>query len=196
MANYLGPIGLQYLWNKIKGYANITVQSGVTSINIGGNSVAIPESGSDVDVNYDTTNDKLTKTIDGTTTDIVTAATIVSDGGALLSSAKGAANGVCPLDANQKVPAANLPSYVDDVIEAYPRAGQTALSSTWLATGSASGTVITPETGKIYVLMTATTDYTANSEFRWGGSAYVKINDGGSSEMSTDEMDTITNNWA
>lgn len=196
MANYLGPVGLQYLWNKIKSYANITVQSGVTSINIGGNSVSIPESGAEVDVNYDTTNGKLTKTVDGTATDIVTAASIVSDGGGLLSSAKGAVNGVCPLDSNQKVPAANLPSYVDDVIEAYPRAGQTALSGTWLATESASGTVITPETGKIYVLMTATDDYSANSEFRWGGSAYVKINDGGSSEMTTDEMDTITNNWS
>ena len=118
-----------------------------------------------------------------------------SDTSKINTTAIGAANGVCPLDANSKVDASYLPSYVDDVVEAYARTGQTALSSTWLATGSASGSVITPEGGKIYVLMEATTDYTANTEFRWGGSAYVKINDGGISEMTTAEMDTATNNW-
>lgn len=153
---------------------------------------------------------KITKTINGTTSDVVTAATIVTDGGGVLSSTIGAASGVCPLDANQKVPAANLPSYVDDVVEAYPRTGQTRLSSTWLATGSASGTVITPESGVIYVLMTAVTftdpdassshstdtiTWPAGTEFRWGGTSYVKINDGGLSSMTNTEMDTATNNW-
>ena len=84
-----------------------------------------------------------------------------------------------------------LPSYVDDVIEAYARSGQTALSSTWLATGSASGTVITPETGKIYVLMADSGDYAANTQFRWGGTAYVKLADGGVSSISNAEIDTI-----
>lgn len=153
---------------------------------------------------------KITKTINNTTTDVVTAATIVTDGGGILSSTIGAASGVCPLDSNQKVPAANLPSYVDDVVEAYPRTGQTRLSSTWLATGSASGTVITPESGVIYVLMTAVTftdpdassshstdtiTWPAGTEFRWGGTSYVKINDGGLSSMTNTEMDTATNNW-
>ena len=114
--------------------------------------------------------------------------------GAVAESAVGAASGVCPLDANQKVPAANLPSYVDDVIESYARSGQTALSSTWLATGSASGTVITPEAGKIYVLMADSGDYAANSQFRWGGTAYVKLNDGGVSAITNAEIDSITSN--
>lgn len=117
-----------------------------------------------------------------------------SEVGAVATSAVGAASGVCPLDANQKVPAANLPSYVDDVIEAYARTGQTALSSTWLATGSASGTVITPESGKIYVLMADSGDYAANSQFRWGGTAYVKLNDGGVSAITNAEIDSITSN--
>lgn len=153
---------------------------------------------------------KITKTINGDTTDVVTAATIVTDGGGILSSTIGAASGVCPLDSNQKVPAANLPSYVDDVVEAYPRTGQTRLSSTWLATESASGTVITPESGVIYVLMTTVTfidpdassshstdtiTWPAGTEFRWGGTSYVKINDGGLSSMTNTEMDTATNNW-
>lgn len=117
-----------------------------------------------------------------------------SEVGAVATSAVGAASGVCPLDANQKVPTANLPSYVDDVIEAYARTGQTALSSTWLATGSASGTVITPEAGKIYVLMADSGDYAANTQFRWGGTAYVKLNDGGVSAITNAEIDSITSN--
>ena len=109
---------------------------------------------------------------------------------------KGAASGVCPLDANSKIDTQYLPSYVDDVVEAYIRSGQTALSSTWLAKGSASGTVITPEAGVIYVLMNSSSDYPENTQFRWGGTAYVKLNDGGISEMTTSEMDTATNNWS
>lgn len=80
---------------------------------------------------------------------------------------------------NGKIDSSILPSYVDDIIEAYPRSGQTALSQNWLATGSASGTVITPESGKIYVLMAASGDYGVNSQFRWTGSGstgtYVEI---------------------
>ena len=109
---------------------------------------------------------------------------------------KGAANGVCPLDANTKIDAQYLPSYVDDVVEAYIRTGQTALSQSWLATGSASGTVITPQSGVIYVIMNGTDDYPTNSQYRWATNTYVKLNDGGVSELTTSEMDTATNNWA
>ena len=84
-----------------------------------------------------------------------------------------------------------LPSFVDDVIEAYPRSNQTELSNTWLATGSASGTVITPEAGKIYVLMADSTNYAANTQFRWGGTAYVKLADGGVTSITNAEIDTI-----
>lgn len=83
-----------------------------------------------------------------------------------------------------------LPSYVDDVIEAYPRTGQTELSSTWLSTSS-GGSALTPETGKIYVLMADSTSYAANTQFRWSGSAYVKLADGGVSEITNAEIDTI-----
>ena len=107
----------------------------------------------------------------------------------------GQANGIAGLDSSGKVPTSQLPSYVDDVIEAYPRTGQTELSQNWLATGSASGTAITPEAGKIYVLMAASTNYAQNTEFRWGGTTYVQLNDSGCTEMTTSEMDTATNNW-
>ena len=113
-----------------------------------------------------------------------------SDVSAIPTSAKGAASGVCPLDANSKVDASYLPSYVDDVIEAYARAGQTALSAAWLSATS-GGSALTPETGKIYVLMADSGDYTANTEFRWGGTTYVKLADGGVTSITNAEIDTI-----
>ena len=73
--------------------------------------------------------------------------------GKVASSAVGAANGVCPLDAGGQVPAGNLPSYIDDVLEfanlaAFPGAG---------------------ETGKIYVAIDTLKQY------RWSGSAYTEL---------------------
>lgn len=69
------------------------------------------------------------------------------------ASLKGAANGVAELDANGKVLTSQLPSFVDDVIEAenfavLPNEG---------------------ETGKIYVTLDD------NKTYRWSGSAYVEI---------------------
>ncbi len=69
------------------------------------------------------------------------------------TSQKGAAGGVAELDAAGTVPAAQLPSYVDDVLEysslsAFPAEG---------------------ETGKIYVALDN------NKTYRWSGTAYVEI---------------------
>lgn len=138
----------------------------------------------------DTTRVPTSRKVNGKTlsSDITLSASDVS---AIPTSAKGAANGVCPLNANSIIDSAYLPSFVDDVVEAYARSGQTALSSTWLATGSASGTVITPQTGVIYVLMEDTTDYSANSQFRWAGTSYVKLNDGGVSPITNEEINAI-----
>lgn len=128
---------------------------------------------------------------DGQGNDLDDVLSLLITNNSIPSSQKGQANGVCPLNSSSKIESTYLPSYVDDVIEAYARSGQTELSSTWLATGSASGTVITPETGKIYVLMNDSTSYAANSQFRWSGSAYVKLADGGVSEITNAEIDTI-----
>lgn len=76
-----------------------------------------------------------------------------SDVGAIASTSKGAASGVAELDANGKVPSAQLPSYVDDVVEYAAKAN-------FPTTG---------ETGKIYV------DLATNKTYRWSGSAYVEI---------------------
>ena len=74
-------------------------------------------------------------------------------GSYVLASEKGAANGVATLDDNGLVPSSQLPSYVDDVIEA---ANFAALP--------AEG-----EGGKIYVTLDN------NKTYRWSGSAYVEI---------------------
>lgn len=78
---------------------------------------------------------------------------------------KGAANGVATLDANGQVPSAQLPSYVDDVIEGYYYNSQ-------FYTTAEHTTTITPEAGKIYVDIT---DANNPVSYRWTGTAYVDI---------------------
>ena len=68
-------------------------------------------------------------------------------------SQKGIAGGVASLDNTGKVPAAQLPSFVDDVIEFPTR----------------SDFPVTGESGKIYVALDT------NLTYRWSGSAYVEI---------------------
>jgi len=72
---------------------------------------------------------------------------------ARLKAAKGAANGVAQLDSSGKVPVAQLPSYVSDVLEYDAK-------SNFPETG---------EDGKIYV------DKATNLTYRWGGTSYVEI---------------------
>lgn len=87
--------------------------------------------------------------------------------------AVGSANGVASLGADGKVPSAQLPSFVDDVVDAYIVSGATALSAGWLSATS-GGTALTPETDKIYVIVEPGTQYT-NKTYRWSGSTYVEI---------------------
>lgn len=136
-----------------------------------------------------------TNTTQVATTAFVTTAVANAGANYVQSTSVGAANGVAPLDASSKIATQYLPSYVDDVIETYPRSGQTELSQNWLSTTS-GGSALTPESGKIYVLMAASTNYAANTEFRWGGTTYVQLNDSGCSAMTTTEMDNATSNWS
>lgn len=80
-----------------------------------------------------------------------------------VTSAKNQANGYAGLDSNGKVASAQLPSYVDDVVEA---ANFAALPGTG-------------ETGKIYVALDN------GKIYRWSGSAYVEIS---ASPGSTDSV--------
>ena len=71
----------------------------------------------------------------------------------------GAANGVAGLDENGLVPSAQLPSYVDDVIEV----------------ATYSDLPITGETGKIYVVIADETSNGDTSSYRWTGTVYAMV---------------------
>ena len=104
---------------------------------------------------------KLTKTINGTTTDVVSASTLksamslnnVTNDAQVKRSEMGTASGVATLDANGIINTSQLPSYVDDVLEYSAK-------SQFPATG---------ETGKIYV------ETSTNLTWRWSGTTYVEI---------------------
>ncbi len=204
MAKYLDSTGLTYLWAKIKAWVGSYVSLANGKITIGGNEITPLTTHQDISgkadkattlAGYGITDAKIANGVITLGSNSITPLTSHQDiSGKVNTSAVGAANGVASLDSSGKVPSSQLPSYVDDVIEAYARAGQTALSQNWLATGSASGTVITPEAGKIYVLMADSGDYAANTQFRWGGSAYVKLADGGVSAITNAEIDAIVAN--
>jgi len=85
---------------------------------------------------------------------------------------KGVANGVATLGSDGKVPSAQLPSFVDDVIDAYIVSGATPLSAGWLSATS-GGAALTPETDKIYVIVESG-EY-LNKTYRWSGTTYVEI---------------------
>lgn len=90
----------------------------------------------------------------------------------ITTSQKGVANGVASLDNNGLVPTSQLPSYVDDVVETYIVSGATALSAGWLSLTD-GGTALTPETGKIYIVLSSGSYQ--NKTYRWSGSTYVEI---------------------
>lgn len=94
-----------------------------------------------------------------------------SDVGAIPTTQKGAASGVAELDSTGKVPASQLPSYVDDVVECYV-VGSTPYAADWLSLKK-SGTALTPESGKIYLVISEG-EY-QNREYRWGGTQYAQI---------------------
>ena len=71
-----------------------------------------------------------------------------------------------------KVPANQLPSYVDDVVDAYIRTGVTALGANWLSKTS-GGAALTPESDKIYVILSEG-EY-QNKTYRWSGTTYAVI---------------------
>jgi hypothetical protein len=100
-------------------------------------------------------------------TSIATTAFVKAQGYELASN-KGAANGYAALDASSKVPAAQLPSYVDDVLEFAN-----------LAAFPATGTV-----GIIYIALDT------NRTYRWSGSAYVEISPSPGSTDSVTEGST------
>jgi len=103
----------------------------------------------------------------------------------LLASQKGADNGVAEL-VNGLVPSAQLPSFVDDVIDlenfvtSNPTSGMTvgqiwynsATGKLFTATSASAGTASDPEGSKIYI------NKSNNQTFRWSGTAMAQMNAG------------------
>lgn len=126
--------------------------------------------------------------------------------GAVSSSLVGAANGLATLDNNGVVPASQLPSYVDDVIEILTISttaptscvrGDKYYNSTSKLIFTATGTDVwgdngeIPETGKIYVTQDT------NKSYRWSGSDLVEIGASAIHKYSTDIIgDGVTTSFA
>ena len=92
---------------------------------------------------------------------------------------KGQANGLASLGSDGKVPAAQLPSYVDDVIDVYATydvSPTNQISNIKLYSDAAHANPVTGEAGKSY------NDITENHpgyQFRWSGTTWVPITSGG-----------------
>ncbi|WP_300685373.1 hypothetical protein [Chryseobacterium sp.] len=82
-------------------------------------------------------------------------------------SQKGTANGIATLDAAGQVPASQLPSYVDDVLEGYYKSADGKFYKE-----AAFNNLIAGETGKIYVSLDT------NKTYRWTGTTFVYITSG------------------
>lgn len=132
--NYLDETGLSYFWGKIKQHVTSSIDDAVSEVgNYTINGYKI------------NTNPVLKKSDVGLSN--------VTNDAQVKRTEMGTANGVATLGSDSKIPAAQLPSYVDDVLEydnksAFPETG---------------------EAGKIYVAKDT------NLTYRWSGSAYVEI---------------------
>lgn len=84
---------------------------------------------------------------------------------------------LAPLNEDGIIDPIYLPSYVDDVIEVYPRSTAPELSIGWLSTDPDGSVVVVPERGKIYIMLASSQTYGTNTQLRWSGSQYVPILD-------------------
>ena len=114
---------------------------------------------------------------------------------------RGVANGIASLDGDGKVPASQLPSYVDDVLEGY------FIDDTHFAEKYIEDAPVyyTPEKGKIYVDISEDTEYSGKT-YRWSGTKYAVISetlalgevtgtayDGGKGKKTTDIVNSLSN---
>ena len=102
----------------------------------------------------------VTQTANGLTVTLGSVPTVGDLSNYIPNSQKGVAGGVAILDGTGLIPTSQLPSYVDDVIEAPSLAALNALPSAQ------------KETGKIYVALDT------NKTYRWTGSTFVYITSG------------------
>ncbi|AZA74945.1 autotransporter outer membrane beta-barrel domain-containing protein [Chryseobacterium indoltheticum] len=109
----------------------------------------------------------ITQTANGITVSLGSMPTAADLANYVPLSQKGAANGVASLDASGLVPASQLPSYVDDVLEGYYKTADGKFYKEAAYTNLIAG-----ETGKIYVSLDT------NKTYRWTGTTFVYITSG------------------
>ena len=96
----------------------------------------------------------------------------------ILDKPLGQANGVATLDDGGRVPASQLPSYVDDVIEGW-------YSNEEFYQEEEHSNKITAERGKIYI------DLHTDNEYRYTGSQYRRVNEVNLSPITNAEIDEL-----
>ena len=123
---------------------------------------------------------------------------------------KGKANGFASLDANGTVPANQLPSYVDDIIDVYATYDRSAtgeLTNIKLYSDAAHQNAITGEAGKIYINIT---NGEPPYQFRWTGTIFARADaqvlilgqitgtafDGGRGKALENQIDSLKTNGA
>ena len=157
---YLDYAGLQTVWSKVKEKDASVLSSaksyadGLIATEVANRNTAV------TNLQTSITNGTITAA-KATSATSATNATNDSDGNKISStylkvSTRGATNGVASLGSDGKIPASQLPSYVDDVIEGYYKNGK-------FYKESGATTEITGETGKIYV------DLNTNVTYRYTG---------------------------
>ena len=117
-----------------------------------------------------------------------------------LEGKKGQPGGIASLDEAGKVPAEQLPSYVDDVIEGFMTETVTGEGDAAVTTRTffepnedetaASTTQIVGEKGKIYV------DLNTSYTYRWSGSTYVRVNEIDLVELTPEDVENMWNEVA
>ena len=90
----------------------------------------------------------------------------------VIEAKRGVANGIASLDGDGKVPASQLPSYVDDVLEGY-YVDKTHFAEKYIEDAPV---YYTPEKGKIYVDISEGTEYSGKT-YRWSGTKYAVISE-------------------
>ena len=186
MEKYLNYDGLSKLWTKTKYQDTLTLNAAKNytsdSITLAKNELQLKINGNSFSIttlNGYFSNGVANKALGDKNGNDITATY-------MLANLRGAANGVCPLGSDSKIPNSYLPSYVDDVLEY-------AAFSNFPTTG---------EAGKIYV------DKATNKTYRWSGSQYTEISsslalgtttgtafDGGKGQELEDNVATIMSNY-
>jgi hypothetical protein len=121
----------------------------------------------------------------------------------VIEAKRGVANGIASLDGDGKVPASQLPSYVDDVLEGY-YVDETHFAEKYI---DDAPVYYTPEKGKIYVDISEDTEYSGKT-YRWSGTKYSVISetlalgevtgtayDGGKGKKTTDIVNSLSSEF-